>query len=191
MNNNVISFPATSKPPRVENYFGGCPECGDCTVVLNVGGNHWFVCERHQTKWCVGYNLFSSWREETQDLWERNAVQLSEMREVEPLRCNVTDDPAPEPGSSISVTVLHNTRTDSYLVRLDPIPEGYKADVEFWKHGQARSYVDRLSTQFQVSRWDFKVGQFGDDWKPLNLDLDGMVRRLIDDKRGPQPPSAA
>jgi hypothetical protein len=28
---------------QVENYFGGCPECGACENILNVGPNHWCV----------------------------------------------------------------------------------------------------------------------------------------------------
>src|SRR5690348_17591745 len=46
-------------------YFGGCPYCHKTDGYINVGREHWFVCDQHQTKWRIGENLFSSWREET------------------------------------------------------------------------------------------------------------------------------
>lgn len=79
---NVIALPTK---PRVENYFGGCPECGGTNGFVNVGANHWFVCDEHRTKWCCGTNLFSHWREEDEAEWLRNANLLSGYREVMPL----------------------------------------------------------------------------------------------------------
>ena len=67
-------------------YFGGCPKCGRNDGYLNVGKSHWFVCDEHKTTWFVGSNLFSSWREQSQEVWEENARQLSEYKDVEPLR---------------------------------------------------------------------------------------------------------
>jgi hypothetical protein len=49
------------------NYFGGCPRCGRTDGYINVGRSHWFVCDEHRTKWCAGYNIFSSWRQETEE----------------------------------------------------------------------------------------------------------------------------
>ena len=66
-------------------YFGGCPKCGRDDGYLNVGRCHWFVCDEHKTTWCVGSNLFSSWREQSEEVWEENARRLSEYIEVEPL----------------------------------------------------------------------------------------------------------
>lgn len=79
---NILHF----RPrPRVENYFGGCPRCGCDDGYMNVGGNHWFVCRTHMTRWCVGYNLFSGWREEGEDVWRCNAEELHGFTQVEPL----------------------------------------------------------------------------------------------------------
>ena len=73
--------------PRTQiPYFGGCPECGRTKGYMNVGRSQWFVCDTHRTRWCVGMNLFSSWRDESEDEWRRNAVRLEGYREVEPLR---------------------------------------------------------------------------------------------------------
>jgi hypothetical protein len=66
-------------------YFGGCPKCGCDDGYLNVGSCHWMVCEEHKMTWCVGANLFSSWRKQSEKVWEENARRLSEYMEVEPL----------------------------------------------------------------------------------------------------------
>lgn len=47
-----------------DDYFGTCPECGSHDGYYNVGKAHWFVCHEHEVRWCVGSNLFSSWRTE-------------------------------------------------------------------------------------------------------------------------------
>jgi hypothetical protein len=74
---------------KVESYFGGCPICGKEDGFLNVGRNHWFYCAEHKTKWIVGFNLFSSWRNQTEDEQRRiyAEVGMGGFREVEPLAC--------------------------------------------------------------------------------------------------------
>jgi hypothetical protein len=49
-----------------ENYFGTCPHCHRSNGFINIGRSHWFFCDEHKVKWCVGSNLFSSWRSETE-----------------------------------------------------------------------------------------------------------------------------
>ena len=66
------------------NHDGDCPRCGGGWVCLNVGRNHWAICERDQVCWSLGSNLFSSWRYETEDLWHRNAETLERCEQVEP-----------------------------------------------------------------------------------------------------------
>lgn len=68
-----------------ENYFGGCPECGGSDGVRNVGRVHWCFCSTHGLKWAIGSNLFSSWHNETEDDWRRNAEMLALFTEVEKL----------------------------------------------------------------------------------------------------------
>lgn len=62
--------------------FGGCPECGRSDGYLNVGSAHWFFCEAHKIKWCIGENIFSSWRNEATFVWECNQAKLSTYRQV-------------------------------------------------------------------------------------------------------------
>ena len=67
------------------DYFGGCPECGKNDGCLNIGRSHWFICHEHKKRWPVGSNLFSGWKEETQEEWLRNEKLLLTYEEVEPL----------------------------------------------------------------------------------------------------------
>ena len=71
---------------NTEHYFGACPECGETDGYMNVGKDHWNVCERHKTCWPIGANLFSSWEEERQEDWDCNAEKLSGYHRVEPLK---------------------------------------------------------------------------------------------------------
>ena len=66
------------------DYWGGCPEpgCGRHNGYLNVGPEHWFRCDVHKTKWCSGVNLFSYWKEEPEELHQKNHELLSTYREV-------------------------------------------------------------------------------------------------------------
>lgn len=73
----IINFPESY-------YFGDCPECGRNDGYLNVGQAHWFLCDEHKTKWCIGSNLFSTWQGETEETWLRNADKLAGYQEVEP-----------------------------------------------------------------------------------------------------------
>lgn len=79
---NIIPF-----RPRIttDEYFGGCPTCGKTDGYLNIGRDHWFVCDAHSAKWCIGSNLFSSWREQSEASWQENAKKLAGYQEVAPI----------------------------------------------------------------------------------------------------------
>jgi hypothetical protein len=83
----VIPFPAK---PYVDDYFGGCPRCGNNDGCTSIGRSHWYFCKAHRTKWCVGSNLFSSWRDQTVDEQRRayTAIGLGYFAEVKPLPCS-------------------------------------------------------------------------------------------------------
>jgi hypothetical protein len=66
----------------VNDYFGGCPECGDANY-LNVGKTHFICCEEHKMRDCIGENLFSSWKDETEEVWDRNRRLLEGYTDVE------------------------------------------------------------------------------------------------------------
>lgn len=80
---------ATPKPVNRSHYFGACPECGDTDGYLNVGKNHWFVCDAHRTRWYIGSNLFSLSPDEGEAEWETNRALLEGYRDV--VRLPMTD----------------------------------------------------------------------------------------------------
>ena len=75
---NVIPF------RRYDDHLGLCPHCKRAPLILNVNRNHYGTCEQHKVKWLVGSNLFSSWREQSERDWARNAAVLSVYRKVDP-----------------------------------------------------------------------------------------------------------
>jgi hypothetical protein len=103
---------------RVENYFGGCPRCGECDGFLNIGSNHWCVCHKHKVAWCFGANLLSGWKDETYDRWRKNADLLATYREVEPLPCNTFEEYR---------LVRDRVAAGLWLKGIDPIPAWLKA----------------------------------------------------------------
>ena len=82
--------------PRTQSdhYFGGCPECGDQDGYTNVGRSHWIFCIAHRTKWCIGANLFSSWRDETEaeQRLAYDAIGLGSFAEVKPMPWEPTSE---------------------------------------------------------------------------------------------------
>jgi hypothetical protein len=67
-----------------DNYFGGCPQCGEGPYV-NVRKTHYGVCDVHRVYWPIGAGLFSSWQEENQEIWDANATMLGGFAQVEPI----------------------------------------------------------------------------------------------------------
>ena len=55
-----------TKEQEWENHFGVCPECHEADGYINIGRSHVFYCAEHKTRWCVGSNLFSDWKEQTE-----------------------------------------------------------------------------------------------------------------------------
>ena len=81
------------------NYFGDCPVCGQNDGHLNIGRTQVMLCATHRVKWTIGVDVFSSWQDETEADWQRNAETLREFREVEPLRATIAHETlAPELG---------------------------------------------------------------------------------------------
>jgi hypothetical protein len=81
MTDNIMQLPTSTRG----NYFGGCPTCRRTNGFINDGADHWFVCDTHKAKWYVGSNLFSNWREQTEEERLKNRDKLAKYREVEPV----------------------------------------------------------------------------------------------------------
>ena len=83
--------PGCGRDAAVTTYpFGGCPRCGRNNGYLNDSRDHWFFCDRHKTKWRAGTNLFSSWREEDDEVWRLNRFRLAEYMTVSPVHAGLS-----------------------------------------------------------------------------------------------------
>ena len=58
------------------DHFGDCPTCWHNDGFCDVGRDHWFFCRIHRFCWNVGSNLFSAWRDETEEIWQKNREML-------------------------------------------------------------------------------------------------------------------
>jgi hypothetical protein len=78
---------ATAEERANESYFGGCPQCGKNDGYVNAGRTHIFFCKAHRTKWIFGANIFSDWRDQTEDEQRRvyDEIGLGDFTSVEPL----------------------------------------------------------------------------------------------------------
>ena len=70
------------------------PQCGQTDGYLNTGpGQHWFVCDKHRTKWPAPPNQFLSWQGEHHSTWKQHEVEIRSYGPVTPLPWN---GPLPE-----------------------------------------------------------------------------------------------
>ena len=78
--------PIDNEGVTVEEHFGVCPHCHKTDGYLNAGKSHVFFCKEHKVSWNVGSNLFSSWREQTEEeqrqLWDE--IGLETFERIEP-----------------------------------------------------------------------------------------------------------
>ena len=65
-----------------DNYWGHCRHPQHRNYYINLGRAHWMVCDECKIKWFVGENLFSSWRGQTEHMWQRNWEHIKRYREV-------------------------------------------------------------------------------------------------------------
>src|SRR5579863_4829145 len=70
-----INQTSTMQP---DYYFGACPHCEQTDGYVNAGRDHWYICKEHRVMWWVGSNLFSGWRDETEEeqrrVWNENGI---------------------------------------------------------------------------------------------------------------------
>lgn len=78
-------------------HFGVCPECHWYTGRLNTGRGHWGYCTPHKTTWSIGSNLFSDWKDQSEEEQRRiyDEVGLDAYTEVEPWVFKPRTEPYP------------------------------------------------------------------------------------------------
>jgi len=59
-------------------------ECrhGHKTRLFNIGRNHFVACDECRTWMWAGNNVFSDWKYESKELWEKNRESIKGYREV-------------------------------------------------------------------------------------------------------------
>ena len=62
---------------EMDSYFGLCPECHECDGFISIGRGHWFFCEKHHYRWFAGSNIFSVWRDETEEEQRERYEQMN------------------------------------------------------------------------------------------------------------------
>jgi hypothetical protein len=67
------------------SHFGMCPKCAKECEILNVERSHFGVCREHKLFWEIGWNLLSSWEDETPEIWRKNSSFLAQCRESKSL----------------------------------------------------------------------------------------------------------
>lgn len=72
------------------DYFGNCPVCHQSNGMISIERQHWGHCQTHQTKWRVGENLFSAWKEQSELENKANEEFLANYCEVEAVLPNVS-----------------------------------------------------------------------------------------------------
>jgi hypothetical protein len=93
MSAKIIPYPV---PVATDEYFGGCPTCGNAEEHFNYRSNHYGACHTHRCYWGpFGSNLFSSWKDETQEDWDRNEMRFEPYAHVEAIY-----PPAPKEAAS-------------------------------------------------------------------------------------------
>lgn len=123
-----------------DEHFGGCPECGKCTLILNIRSSHVALCELHKNAWWIGSNLFSGWRDETEETWAQNEVKLANYREVRPVY---------PPPSSPPIVEVSSARDGTWSVAIAPCPDDLlKPVAEFWDEFSAQNYADMLARKY-------------------------------------------
>ena len=65
-----------------EDEFAPECECGSDVYYLNIGRDHYWVCDKCKKYVYFGSNLLSTWRNQNKGIWERNKRLLSRYEEI-------------------------------------------------------------------------------------------------------------
>lgn len=85
--------PVNSSQPIAEvidsGELGGvCPQCYRTDGYVNIGKEHWGICDVHRVRWPIGYNLFSDWQHESRDEQEETWSKVAPYVVVQPGSCD-------------------------------------------------------------------------------------------------------
>ena len=121
-----------NKRRQDDGHEGLCPLCRNADGYINVGHElgheHWFFCDMHKTKWCIGVNLYSLAPFETEDYLRKQyeAKGFDDYDEVGPVFPPRGPDGrfVPEPGSEPYVFPVEDEATQQ------------RRRIEDWRSGE-------------------------------------------------------
>lgn len=73
-----------------EYTFGACKKCHSEGIHFNIERLNMVACENCKTQWEIGSNLFSGWKNETEDIWNENTRKYGDYEMIEPIYYNVS-----------------------------------------------------------------------------------------------------
>lgn len=66
-----------------EYHFGTC-FCGKDNKYFNNRKTHYFYCDNCEVVWRIGVNLFSSWKDESEEIWKANTKKFARYIAIDP-----------------------------------------------------------------------------------------------------------
>ncbi len=138
-----------------DDRFGICPYCLNTKPYLNIGMGHWFYCEKHKVRWFVGSNLFSSWRDETEEQQRKqfDAMNFGSYRQIKPFHLDnefwlkAPTDLSPEQRYVIEPDVRRRLDDDSeerYWGIHDRCSDPDTSDYFFVQHIETREEAEEI-----------------------------------------------
>ncbi len=92
MTDNVVRADFAAKQVQTNEYFGGCPRCGEADGYVNLGLEQWFFCGAHSVRWFVGTGLFSTCEEARSQAELAKEYKVRSYAVVEPVRVPLAED---------------------------------------------------------------------------------------------------
>ena len=85
--------PEQPLPPLPVHYEGCCPLCHSGGELVHVNREQFIVCRDHRLAWHIGSNLYSGWRELTEEQQAENRRFLECCEIIEIPECTCTPEP--------------------------------------------------------------------------------------------------
>lgn len=72
-----------------------CPISGTVDGIANIAKYHFAYSNAGNSFWYIGEDLFPAWRDEHEDVWDKNFQSLDKMRKVVPVYSHSADSLRP------------------------------------------------------------------------------------------------
>jgi small GTP-binding protein len=158
----------TTKKKNDNDPFGTCL-CGREGKYFNIGKGHWFYCDKCKTKWLAGINLFSSWMEENNKVWEENSKKYKDYK------INIIDTPGHADFGGEVERVLK--MADGVLLLVDAF-EGPMPQTRFVLEKALALHLKPIVVINKIDRPDNRPAEVLDEVYDLFIELDADENQL-------------